>query len=45
MADGDGRYVLNMAAQPFALPDGTAPMERRSLPRYWLAALRCTTVC
>jgi putative ATPase len=26
MADGDGRYVLNMAEQLFALPEATAPL-------------------
>jgi putative ATPase len=31
MADGDGRYVLNMAEQLFALPDDTAPLDAAGL--------------
>jgi putative ATPase len=31
MADGDGRYVLNMAEQIFALPDDTPPMDPTAL--------------
>jgi putative ATPase len=31
MADGDGRYVLNMAEQLFALPDETAPLDPAGL--------------
>src|SRR3984957_3058886 len=31
MADGDGRYVLNMAEQIFALPDDTPPMDPTEL--------------
>ena len=31
MADGDGRYLLNMAEQLFALPDGTAPLDAAGL--------------
>jgi putative ATPase len=31
MADGDGRYLLNMAEQLFALPDGTAPLDPAAL--------------
>ncbi|MCW3472988.1 replication-associated recombination protein A [Limobrevibacterium gyesilva] len=31
MADGDGRYLLNMAEQLFALPEDTAPLEAAGL--------------
>ena len=31
MADGDGRYLLNMAEQLFALPDDTAPLDPAGL--------------
>jgi putative ATPase len=31
MADGDGRYVLNMAEQLAALPEGTAPLDPAQL--------------
>ncbi|MBV9783645.1 MAG: replication-associated recombination protein A [Acidisphaera sp.] len=31
MADGDGRYLLNMAEQLFALPEGTAPLDTAAL--------------
>jgi putative ATPase len=31
MADGDGRYILNMAEQLAALPAGTAPMDPAAL--------------
>ena len=31
MADGDGRYLLNMAEQLLALPDGTAPLDPAGL--------------
>jgi putative ATPase len=31
MADGDGRYVLNMVEQLAALPEGTAPMDGAAL--------------
>ena len=31
MADGDGRYVLNMAEQIFALPSDTPPMDPTAL--------------
>ncbi|MGH8326061.1 MAG: replication-associated recombination protein A, partial [Steroidobacteraceae bacterium] len=31
MADGDGRYVLNMAEQLFALPADTAPLDPAAL--------------
>ena len=31
MADGDGRYVLNMAEQLFALPDDTTPLDAAGL--------------
>jgi putative ATPase len=31
MADGDGRYLLNMAEQLAALPEGTAPLDVASL--------------
>jgi putative ATPase len=31
MADGDGRYLLNMAEQLFALPPGTAPLDPPAL--------------
>ena len=31
MADGDGRYVLNMAEQLFALPEPTAPLDVAAL--------------
>jgi putative ATPase len=31
MADGDGRYALNMAEQLFALPEGSAPLDPAGL--------------
>ncbi|MCC7427988.1 MAG: replication-associated recombination protein A [Alphaproteobacteria bacterium] len=31
MADGDGRYLLNMAEQLLALPEGAAPLDPRAL--------------
>ena len=31
MADGDGRYLLNMAEQLLALPEGTAPLDAAAL--------------
>ena len=31
MADGDGRYLLNMAEQLLALPEDTAPLDARGL--------------
>ena len=31
MADGDGRYLLNMAEQIFALPDGAGPLDPAAL--------------
>ena len=31
MADGDGRYILNMAEQLQALPEGTAPLNATAL--------------
>jgi putative ATPase len=31
MADGDGRYLLNLAEQLLALPDGTAPLDPAAL--------------
>ena len=31
MADGDGRYVLNMAEQIFALPPDTPPIDPAAL--------------
>ena len=31
MADGDGRYVLNLAEELFALPPGTKPLDTASL--------------
>jgi putative ATPase len=31
MADGDGRYLLNMAEQLFALPDRTRPLDTAAL--------------
>jgi putative ATPase len=31
MADGDGRYLLNMAEQLLALPDGTGPLDTAGL--------------
>ena len=31
MADGDGRYVLNMAEQLFALPEPTEPLDAPAL--------------
>lgn len=31
MADGDGRYLLNLAEQLFALPEGTAPLDPDAL--------------
>ncbi len=33
MADGDGRYLLNLAEQLFALPGGTAPLDPSGLAR------------
>jgi len=33
MADGDGRYLLNMAEQLFALPAGEAPLDAAGLAR------------
>ena len=31
MADGDGRYLLNLAEQVASLPDGTPPLDRPAL--------------
>ena len=31
MADGDGRYLLNLAEQLFALPEGTVPLDPAGL--------------
>ena len=44
MADGDGRYLLNMAEQLAALPDDTAPLDPAgSVRNCWPAAPRFTT--
>ncbi len=44
MADGDGRYLLNMAEQLFALPERTqAARHRRAVRRCWRSAPRSTT--
>ena len=43
MADGDGRYVLNMAEQIFALPEDTPRWTVPRLLRCWRVVPRCTT--
>jgi len=43
MADGDGRYLLNMAEQIAALPEQTPPMDPGALSELLARAPRCTT--
>lgn len=43
MADGDGRYLLNMVEQLLALPPQREPLDPAALSRLLAAARRCMT--